>query len=185
MTTQQAVLANIAFGVVAVIGGVIALRNMDRLDRRTTFMIGLSLTTTCHLFVAFASLLLPVGSALRPIVILILVVAFVASMQTFLSVAVWVWLAEIFPLHMRGLGIGISVFFGWGTNGVLTLFFPSLVSGVGITGSFLIFAGVGAVALYFVATQVPETRGRTLEVIEEAVSSGAIFQAKSATIAQR
>ena len=185
MTTQQAVLANIAFGVVAVIGGVIALRNMDRLDRRTTFMIGLSLTTTCHLFVAFASLLLPVGSALRPIVILILVVAFVASMQTFLSVAVWVWLAEIFPLHMRGLGIGISVFFGWGTNGVLTLFFPSLVSGFGITGSFFIFAGVGAVALYFVATQVPETRGRTLEVIEESVSSGAIFQAKSAKIAQR
>ncbi|WP_334121344.1 sugar porter family MFS transporter [Glutamicibacter sp.] len=178
MTTQQAVLANIAFGVVAVVGGVIALRNMDRLDRRTTFMIGLTLTTTCHLLVAFASMLLPVGSALRPIVILILVVAFVASMQTFLSVAVWVWLAEIFPLHMRGLGIGISVFFGWGTNGVLTLFFPSLVSGVGITGSFFIFAGVGAVALYFVATQVPETRGRTLEALEEAVSSGAIYQTR-------
>ncbi|UXN32526.1 sugar porter family MFS transporter [Glutamicibacter sp. M10] len=178
MTAQQAVLANIAFGVVAVIGGVIALRNMDRLDRRKTFIIGLSLTTTCHLLVAFASMVLPVGNALRPIVILILVVAFVASMQTFLSVAVWVWLAEIFPLHMRGLGIGISVFFGWGTNGVLTLFFPSLVSGVGITGSFFIFAGVGALALWFVATQVPETRGRTLEALEEDVSNGAIYQAR-------
>ena len=33
-------------------------------------------------------------------------------MQSFLNVAVWVWLAEIFPLHMRGLGIGIAVFFG-------------------------------------------------------------------------
>ena len=33
MTAQQAVLANIAFGVVAVIGGIIALYNMDRLDR--------------------------------------------------------------------------------------------------------------------------------------------------------
>jgi len=178
MTAQQAVLANIAFGVVAVLGGVIALRNMDRLDRRTTFMIGLSLTTACHLLVAIASMLLPIGSAWRPIVILILVVAFVASMQTFLSVAVWVWLAEIFPLHMRGLGIGISVFFGWGTNGVLTLFFPSLVSGVGITGSFFIFAGVGALALYFVTTQVPETRGRTLEALEEDVSNGAIYQAR-------
>lgn len=178
MTAQQAVLSNIAFGVVAVIGGIIALRNMDRIDRRTTFMIGLSLTTICHLLVAFASMLLPVGNPLRPVIILILVVAFVASMQTFLSVAVWVWLAEIFPLHMRGLGIGISVFFGWGTNGVLTLFFPSLVSGVGITGSFFIFAGVGALALYFVATKVPETRGRTLEALEADVSSGAIYHSR-------
>ncbi|UYQ77513.1 sugar porter family MFS transporter [Glutamicibacter sp. JL.03c] len=178
MTAQQAVLANIAFGVVAVIGGIIGLRNMARLDRRTTFMIGLSLTTICHLLVAFASMLVPAGSALRPVIILILVVAFVASMQTFLSVAVWVWLAEIFPLHMRGLCIGISVFFGWGTNGVLTLIFPTLVTGVGITGSFFIFAGVGAVALYFVATQVPETSGRTLEALEEDVTSGSIYRAR-------
>jgi len=129
--------------------------------------------------VAFAGMLLPVGNPVRPIVIMILVVAFVMSMQTFLNVAVWVWLAEIFPLHMRGLGIGISVFFGWGTNGVLALFFPSLVSGVGITGCFFIFAGIGVLALIFVATQVPETRGRSLEALEEDVSTGAIYQVKA------
>ncbi|GAA3328155.1 sugar porter family MFS transporter [Paeniglutamicibacter sulfureus] len=175
MSSQQAVLANIAFGVVAVVGGVIALRNMDRLDRRKTFLIGLSLTTICHVLVGVAGMLLPEGSAARPIVILVLVVAFVFSMQTFLNVAVWVWLAEIFPLHMRGLGIGISVFFGWTTNGFLALFFPSLVSGIGITGSFFLFAGIGVLALLFVATQVPETRGRTLEALEGDVSTGAIY----------
>ncbi len=174
MSEQQAVLANIAFGVVAVVGGLIALRNMDRLDRRITFLIGLTLTTVCHCLVGVASMLLPDGNPLRPIVILILVVAFVFSMQTFLNIAVWVWLAEIFPLHMRGLGIGISVFFGWTTNGFLALFFPSLVSGIGITGSFFLFAGIGVLALFFVYTQVPETRGRTLEDLEEDVTTGAI-----------
>ncbi|MDR4534598.1 sugar porter family MFS transporter [Glutamicibacter sp. PS] len=178
MTAQQAVLANIAFGVVAVIGGIIALRNMDRLDRRVTFIIGLSLTTTCHLLVGVASMLLPADSAARPYVILTLTVAFVLSMQTFLNIAVWVWLAEIFPLHMRGLGIGISVFFVWITNGVLALYFPSLISGIGITGSFFLFAAVGVIALIFVATQVPETRGRSLEALEEDVSTGAIYQVK-------
>jgi major inositol transporter-like SP family MFS transporter len=34
-------------------------------------------------------------------------------MRSFLNVAVWVWLAEIFPLHMRSLGIGIEVILGW------------------------------------------------------------------------
>jgi major inositol transporter-like SP family MFS transporter len=175
MTEQQAVLANIAFGAVAVLGGIIALRNMDRLDRRKTFIIGLSLTTTCHLLVGVASIVLPAGNPARPFVILVLVVAFVGSMQTFLNIAVWVWLAEVFPLYMRGFGIGVAVFFMWITNGFLALYFPTLVKTVGITGSFFLFAGVGVVALLFVWTQVPETRGRSLEHLEEDVLSGEIY----------
>jgi MFS transporter, SP family, major inositol transporter len=109
-------------------------------------------------------------------------VAFVFSMQTFLNIAVWVWLAEIFPLHMRGLGIGVAVFFGWATNGFLALFFPSLVDGIGITGVFFLFAAIGAIALIFVITQVPETRGRSLEALEEDVETGAIFNVRKASL---
>lgn len=176
MTAQMAVIANIAFGVVAVLGGLIALRNMDRLDRRTTFIIGLSLTTTFHILIAIAGTLLPEGNPIRPFAILILVVGFVLSMQTFLNVAVWVWLAEIFPVRMKAIGTGISVFCGWAVNGVLALFFPALVSGVGITVSFLIFAVVGVGALIFVIRYVPETRGRSLEELDQAVFSGQIFK---------
>lgn len=175
MSAEMAVVANIAFGAVAVIGGLIALRNMDRLDRRTTFIIGLSLTTTFHILIAVAGSLLPEGNSVRPVAIMILVVGFVLSMQTFLNVAVWVWLAEIFPVRMKGIGTGIAVFFGWGINGVLALFFPALVSGVGITVTFLIFAVVGAFALGFVAKFVPETRGRSLEELDQAIFSGQIF----------
>lgn len=166
--------ANIAAGVVAVLGGLIALRNMDRLDRRLTFAIGLSLTTTFHVLVGVSSLLIPAGNPIRPYVLLVLIVCFVFSMQTFLNVAVWVWLAEIFPLHMRGLGIGISVFFGWFTNGLLALFVPTLIEEIGINGTFFMFASVGAVALVFVLTQVPETRGISLEKLEADVTSGEI-----------
>jgi major inositol transporter-like SP family MFS transporter len=179
-TADAALLANISAGVAAVIGGLIALYNMDRLDRRKTFIIGLSLTTTCHLLIGVASMLLPVGNPLRPYVLLFLVVAFVFSMQTFLNIAVWVWLAEIFPLHMRGLGIGVAVFFGWTTNGFLALFFPSLVDGIGITGVFFLFAVIGAIALIFVITQVPETRGRSLEALEEDVETGRIYNIRKA-----
>ncbi|WP_139146653.1 MFS transporter, partial [Arthrobacter sp. SW1] len=170
-----ALIANIAPGVIAVIGGIVALTMMDRVDRRRTFIIGLSLTTACHLLIGAASMALPVGNPVRPFVILFLVVAFVGSMQTFLNVAVWVYLSEVFPLHMRGIGTGISIFMLWVVNGFLSLYFPSLVAGVGITGTFFIFAAVGALALLFVATQVPETRGHTLEALEEDVSTGAIF----------
>ncbi|WP_200792248.1 sugar porter family MFS transporter [Agrococcus sp. Marseille-P2731] len=170
-----ALIANIAPGVIAVIGGLIALRLMDRLDRRTTLLAGFSLTTACHLLIGGASLLLQPGDPLRPWVILVLVVAFVGSMQTFLNVATWVYLSEIFPLHMRGVGIGVAVFAHWIANGTIALTFPSLVAGVGITGTFFLFAGVGALALAFIATQVPETRGRTLESLEADIASGAVF----------
>lgn len=177
---DAALIANVAPGVVAVVGGVIALYMMDRVDRRTTFAIGLSLTTSCHVLIGIASIALPEGNPARPFVILVLVVAFVASMQTFLNVAVWVWLAEVFPLHIRGLAIGISVFFGWMINGLVALFFPSLMAAVGISGTFFLFAVVGAVALGFVITQVPETRGITLEKLEEGVSSGTVYDFKTA-----
>ncbi|MFJ6302200.1 sugar porter family MFS transporter [Pseudarthrobacter oxydans] len=170
-----ALIANIAPGVIAVVAGTAALFLMDRIDRRKNFILGLALTTVSHLLIGIASMVLPVGNPLRPFVILALVVVFVGSVQLFLNIAVWVYLSEVFPLHMRGIGIGISVFVLWVTNGFLSLYFPSLVGAVGITGSFFLFAAINVVALIFAITQVPETRGRTLEALEEDVTTGAIY----------
>ncbi|GAA1805922.1 MULTISPECIES: sugar porter family MFS transporter [Brevibacterium] len=172
---NAALIANIAPGVVAVIGGFVALYMMDRVDRRTTFLIGLTLTTTFHLLIGLCSMYMSEDNPLRAWVILALIVGFVASMQTFLNVAVWVWLAEVFPLPMRGVGIGISQLFGWGMNGVIALVFPSMVAAIGISGVFFVFAGVGVIALIFVATQVPETRGISLEKMEEGIESGMAY----------
>ncbi|GAA2201916.1 sugar porter family MFS transporter [Sinomonas flava] len=174
-SSSAALIANIAPGVIAVVGGVIALRNMQTMNRRTTLLIGFALTTVCHFLIGAASILLPVGNGARPFVILFLVVAFVGSMQTFLNIAVWVMLSEIFPLHIRGFAIGVSVFCLWIANAFLGLFFPSLVAAVGITGTFFLFGIVGLAALVFIYTQVPETRGRTLEALEEDVTTGAIY----------
>ncbi|SJM67436.1 sugar porter family MFS transporter [Gulosibacter sp. 10] len=172
---SAALIANVVPGAIGVIGSVIAIYNMERINRRTTFILGYTLTTVCHVLIGMASVMFPVGDPLRPYVILVLVVAFVGSMQTFLNVATWVILSEIFPLHMRGLGIGISVFFMWIANALLGLFFPSVVDMVGITGSFLMLGALNLLALIFVVKCLPETRGRTLEAIEEDVTTGAIY----------
>jgi MFS transporter, SP family, major inositol transporter len=41
------------------------------------------------------------------------------------------------------------------------------VDAVGIASSFFIFAALGVLALIFIYTMVPETRGRSLEEFEE------------------
>lgn len=170
-----ALVANIAPGAIAVIGGLIGLRLMQTMNRRTTLLLGYSLTTTMHVLIGIASFALPVGNPARPFVILVLVVAFVGSMQTFLNIVTWVMLSEIFPLRIRGVGVGIAIFCHWIANALLGLFFPTLVAGVGITGTFFLFGAVGVLALVFIARWVPETRGRALEEVEEDVVSGKLF----------
>lgn len=172
---SAALIANIAPGVIAVIGGVIAIMNMERINRRTTLIIGFSLTTVCHFLIGIASVALPDGNPARPWVILFLVVAFVGSMQTFLNIAVWVVLSEIFPTQIRALGMGISVFCLWIANAFLGLYFPTVVAATGITGTFFGFGIVGLLALFFIWKFVPESRGRTLEEVEEGVTTGNIF----------
>ena len=171
-----ALVANIAPAVISVVTAIIALRMMDTFSRRRTFLLGYGLVTVCHILIGLASTLLPDGNPLKPYVLLVLIVLFVGSMQLFLNVATWVTLSEIFPLKMRAFGMGMSVFVLWITNSVLGLFFPTIIAAIGISGSFFAFAALNAVALIFVWTQVPETRGRTLEQLEEDVTSGAIYQ---------
>ena len=174
-TETAALMANTVFGLAAVIGGIFALRNMDRMDRRKTFFIGLFLTTICHCLVGIAGMLLPEGNPARPYVILVLITAFVLSMQSFLNIAVWVWLAEIFPLEIRGLAIGIAVFFGWFVNGLLALYVPTLLNALGL-GTFFLFAVIGVIMLGFLWHEVPETRGRSLESLEEDLLDGEIYK---------
>jgi major inositol transporter-like SP family MFS transporter len=172
---SAALIANIAPGVIAVVGGVIAIMNMERIDRRTTLVLGFSLTTVCHFLIGIASVALPEGHPARPWVILVLVVAFVGSMQTFLNIATWVVLSEIFPTQIRALGMGIAVFCLWIANAVLGLSFPSVVAATGITGTFFGFGVIGLLALSFIWRFVPESRGRTLEEVGEGVTTGAAF----------
>ncbi|KAB1645079.1 sugar porter family MFS transporter [Gulosibacter chungangensis] len=172
---DAALIANVVPGAIGVLGSIASLFMMERINRRTMFMCGYGLVTLCHVLIGLSSIMFPVGAPARPYVILVLVVLFVGSMQTFLNVATWVILSEIFPLHMRGLGIGIAVFCMWIANATLGLFFPSVVDGVGITGSFFMLGVFNLIAFVFVLKFLPETRGRTLESIEEDVSTGAIY----------
>lgn len=169
---------NIAPGVIAVIGGGCALLLMDRIDRRTNFLWGWGLTALSHIMIAVAMLVLfPEPSLTRGWVFLCLVVFMIGSIQLFLNLAVWVYLSEIFPLHMRGIGMGVSVFVLWIANALLALTVPSIVGAVGM-GLFVIFAVSNIISFLFVLKFVPESRGLSLERLEEDVTSGAIFSAR-------
>ncbi|MDO5618186.1 sugar porter family MFS transporter [Kocuria sp.] len=176
---SAALVANIAPGVIAVIGAFIALWMMEKINRRTTILTGYTLTATFHVLIAAASLLIPEDVPARPYVLLVLIVGFVGSMQTFLNVATWVLLSEIFPLHMRAVGMGVSVFCMWIMNGTLALVFLPMVRSLGLTPTFFGFAALNVIAVVFFYRFLPETRGLSLEKVEEGITAGQIFKGRS------
>jgi sugar porter (SP) family MFS transporter len=97
----------------------------------------------------------------------------IAIMAIFLSIiactwglVLWILLAEIFPLKIRGLAIGICSFFLWLSNSFISLVFPLAVSRFGTGTIFLGFGVICLASFFFVKRYVPETKGRTLEEIE-------------------
>jgi len=172
-----ALVASIAPATISVVAAVIALQMMDRFSRRKTFLWGYGLVALFHVLIGTTASVMPEGPA-KPFVLLALITAFVGSMQLCLNVATWVTLSEIFPQKMRAFGMGVSVFVLWMTNSILGLFFPSIIAGLGLSSTFFVFAVLNVVAFLFVLRWVPETRGRTLEQLEEDVTTGEIYLPK-------
>jgi MFS transporter, SP family, major inositol transporter len=165
-SANAAIILNILNGVASVSGITVALLVMNRINRRTMLLFGYFGIMTAHLLIGLSSLLLAPG-LFRAYTILLFVILFVFIMQGTAGPLVWLMLSEIFPLEMRGFAIGISVLILWITNFFVGLFFPSVVAAFGISATFFIFAVIGALSLVFIWTMVPETRGRTLEQLEE------------------
>jgi major inositol transporter-like SP family MFS transporter len=168
-----ALIANVGAGVIAVVAMLVALRIINRVGRRAMLTVGFAGVAVFHLLIGLSSLLIPEGLG-RAIVVLIFVICFVGTMQGTIGPLVWLMLSEIFPLRLRGVGMGLTALVLWSTNFVVSLLFPIVVASVGISTTFFVFAGLNAASLVFAITRVPETQGRSLEQLEEDFSTGSV-----------
>jgi len=78
----------------------------------------------------------------------------------------WVIASEIFPTKLRGRAMSVAVMALWLADFVVTQTFPRLNETIGAANTFWIYAFFSLLSVVFVATMVPETKGRTLEEIE-------------------
>lgn len=169
---RAALIANIANGVLAVAGSAICLFVViERVARRKLIIGGFVATTTVHGLILIVATVMPAGVP-RAYVILALSVTFVFCMQLALNIPVWVCLAEMFPLRMRGFAMGLSVLCLWLMNSVLTFAFPIIVELSGLQGIFGLFFVVGVISVVFLWKLLPNTSGRSLEELEESFSTG-------------
>ncbi|WP_406162725.1 sugar porter family MFS transporter [Streptomyces sp. NBC_00882] len=162
---DSALTANIANGVISVLATFVGIWLLGQVPRRPMLMTGQAGTTTALLLIGVLSLVLPPGDG-RAYAVLAMTVTFLAFQQGAISPVTWLMLSEIFPMRMRGFGMGVAAVVLWLTNFVIGLVFPSLVSGIGISNTFFLFVVAGVFSIVFVKRCVPETKGRTLETLE-------------------
>jgi major inositol transporter-like SP family MFS transporter len=164
-STEAALIGNIANGVISVLATFVGIWLLGKVGRRPMLLTGQVGTTLALLLIGIFSMTMK-GSEMLPFIVLSLTVTFLAFQQGSISPVVWLMLSEIFPLRLRGLGMGVSVFCLWVTNFLIGLSFPVLLEKVGLSTTFFVFVGLGIIAILFVKIYVPETKDRTLEELE-------------------
>ncbi|XP_028852252.1 solute carrier family 2, facilitated glucose transporter member 6 [Denticeps clupeoides] len=84
----------------------------------------------------------------------------------------WLLMSEILPLGARGIASGFCVVVSWLTAFVLTHVFMHVVVAYGLFVPYLVFCVVCVVNIIFTAVFIPETKGRSLEEIENYFRTG-------------
>ena len=101
------------------------------------------------------------------IVTVLALVVFIASFAFSMGPIVWTLIAEIYPNRVRGRAISVATAVNWLAAFLVAQFFLSIVDAIGESTTFFVFAALCVVSFAFVWRLVPETKGRSLEEIQE------------------
>jgi len=148
-------------GTVNLIFTLVAMRVVDNWGRRKLMLLG-SLGLAIIYFILGGSYLLE----LKGLVVLILVLAAIATYAMTLAPITWVVLSEIFPNRVRGVAMAVATTALWAASFVLTYTFPILNDLLKAGGTFWLYAFICLSGFLFILKKLPETKGKSLEEIE-------------------
>ncbi|ESW23608.1 hypothetical protein PHAVU_004G061900 [Phaseolus vulgaris] len=166
------VAASALVGASNVFGTAIASSLMDKQGRKSLLIISfsgmaasmllLSLSFTWKVLVPYSGPLAVLGTVL-----------YVLSFSLGAGPVPALLLPEIFASRIRAKAVSLSLGTHWISNFVIGLYFLSVVNKFGISTVYLGFSAVCVLAVLYIAGNVVETKGRSLEEIERALSSSA------------
>jgi len=165
-SAAQSILATAGVGLVNVLLTILSLRLLDRVGRRPLLLVGVA-GMTFSLTILGAVFLLGTHSAELGWLAVGSVMLYVASFAISLGPIFWLLISEIYPLRVRGIAMGAATMCNWGFNLLVALTFLLLVQRLGAAYTFWVYAGASVASWIFCYRLVPETKGRTLEDINE------------------
>ena len=165
-SASGAILATAGIGLVNVLMTIVSMRLVDRAGRKPLLLTGIAgmVVTLGILGLVFRA---PSHTPALAWLAVISLMAYVASFAISLGPIFWLLISEIYPLKIRNSAEGMAATFNWGSNMVIAVTFLTLVERVGPSWTFWLYGLSGVAAWIFSYYVVPETKGRTLEEIEE------------------
>lgn len=180
--TISAIWAAVGVGVVNLLFTMVSVYFVDKLGRRKLYFIGLS-GIACSLILlgscfAFANQFGEYGKWLS----ILLVFFYVAFFAISIGPLGWLIISEVFPQKLRGLGSSLGSLSVWFFNAIVSFTFFKIVRGLTFpgteimvngenlgnpAGAFWLYAVVAIAALIWGYYYIPETKGVSLEKIED------------------
>jgi len=185
---EAAIAASVIVGVVNVLFTIVSLFIIDKLGRRKLYFIGVTGIFFALICMGLGFMLPGAGKWFLVISMLVYIAFFAIS----LGPLGWVLITEVFPTRVRGLGSSIGSLSNWGFNTLVVWTFFKMANAIGnakdvvvpegkdlsevcpscVRGVFWIFAAVALIGLVWGYFYVPETKGISLEKIEEHWKNG-------------
>ena len=160
--TDSALLASVMIGITNLIFTFVGMAMVDKAGRKLLLLVGLA---------GMGISMTLVGLCMQSDMIsakwtLLWIMTYIASFAMSIGVVIWVYLSEIYPTRVRGQALSVATMVLWLGNVILTQLFPVMMERFG-GGTFYIFSFICLLAFIFTWTMVKETKGVSLEEIEE------------------
>jgi len=165
-SASGAILATAGIGLVNVLMTIVAMWLIDRMGRRPLLLVGIAGMAITLGLLGLAFYVSGKSVALVWLAVISMMV-YVGSFAISLGPIFWLLISEIYPLKIRNSAEGLSAAFNWGSNLLVSLTFLTLLQMIGPTRTFWLYGLLAVAAWIFSYFRVPETKGRTLEEIEE------------------
>jgi MFS transporter, SP family, xylose:H+ symportor len=149
-------------GAINLVCTLIALGFVDRFGRRPLMLFGCAGIGISHLLIGLAY-----RARVGGLPLLIFTLAAIGCYAMSLAPVTWVLISEIFPNRIRGAAVSVAVSALWVASFILTFTFPVILQAIGSAATFWLYAGICFIGFIFIWRRVPETKGRTLEQIEQ------------------
>ena len=162
--------ATVVIGVVQVVATIAACTMMDKLGRRKLLIIaGIGMALSCVTFGLYynVSRANPASTESLGWLALASLIGYIVAFSLGWGPVPMLFMSEVLPARARGTASGATTLVNWGLAFIVTKFFASLQEAAGLDGSFLLFGVACLGAVVFVYQKVPETKGRSLEEIEQ------------------
>jgi len=160
LETSSALLSTAGIGLINFVFTILAINFIDRFGRRFLMILG-SFGLIITLAMTSLSFYFSIGGQLVAISLFIYIAFFGFSQ----GAVIWVFISEIFPNEVRAKGQSLGSFTHWFMAAFITFLIPSAEK-IGFGPTFLFFSIMMVFQLFFVLKIMPETKGISLEELE-------------------